>query len=141
MKLVMITYSMRTASFLLPRLSTALHCICVHCALVDSCTAYHFVEEQHSQPHVTSSPTFSPQPGSPRIEAHVHTGSDSLPGYLRTDSSKLGESMDTIELLGISTFSSVDLIELCMLRRTDCLMFILSIVFSSILNLLKKHMI
>ena len=93
----MITYSMRTASFLLPRLSTALHCICVHCALVDSCKVYHFIEEQHSQPHVTSSPTFSPQPGSPRIEAHVHTGSDSLPGYLRTDSSKLDESMDTIE--------------------------------------------
>ncbi len=93
----MITYSMQTASLLLPCFSTALHCICVHCALVDSCKAYHYIEEQHSQPHITPSPTFSPRPGSPRIEAHIHTEGDPLPSYLRTDSSKLDESMDTIE--------------------------------------------
>lgn len=37
-----------------------LDCICVHCAYVDRCKAYHVIEEKHNQPHVSESPDFQP---------------------------------------------------------------------------------
>jgi hypothetical protein len=51
--------------------TTSLHCICINCAYVTNCTIYHFVEEQHEQPHLTKTPTFTPRRGSPRM--HVTT--------------------------------------------------------------------
>mmetsp|Transcript_5615 Transcript_5615/g.18360 ORF Transcript_5615/g.18360 Transcript_5615/m.18360 type:complete len:137 (-) Transcript_5615:134-544(-) len=35
-------------------------CICVHCAYVDRCKAYHVIEEKHAQPHVSATPDFQP---------------------------------------------------------------------------------
>mmetsp|Transcript_31859 Transcript_31859/g.66969 ORF Transcript_31859/g.66969 Transcript_31859/m.66969 type:complete len:198 (+) Transcript_31859:108-701(+) len=46
-------------------------CICIHCAHVTNCSAYNFVEEQHSQPHINKSPTWEPRNGSPTIEVHI----------------------------------------------------------------------
>jgi hypothetical protein len=51
--------------------TTELACICINCAYVTNCTIYHFVEEQHEQPHLTNDPTFTPRRGSPRM--HVTT--------------------------------------------------------------------
>jgi len=46
-------------------------CICVNCALVDKCTAYHVVEEKHSQPHLTDDPDFTPREGSPTVAINI----------------------------------------------------------------------
>lgn len=46
-------------------------CICIHCARVTNCSAYHFVEEQHSQPHINKNPTWEPRDGSPTIQVHI----------------------------------------------------------------------
>ena len=51
--------------------STSLQCICIHCARVTNCNAYHFVEEQHAQPHINKSPTWEPRNGSPTIQVHI----------------------------------------------------------------------
>jgi hypothetical protein len=48
-------------------------CICVDCARVTSCTAYHFVETKHEQPHMTDTPTFTPRDGSPTIHVNVRS--------------------------------------------------------------------
>eukprot|EP00960_Hanusia_phi_P028418 747395-Hanusia_phi.AAC.4 len=56
-------------------------CICVNCKWVERCKAYHFVEEQHKQPHLTLTPDFVPRDGSPTIEAIVRTG-DVSPKHL-----------------------------------------------------------
>jgi hypothetical protein len=48
-------------------------CICVNCALVTSCTAYHFVETKHDQPHMTETPTFTPRDGSPTIHVNIRS--------------------------------------------------------------------
>lgn len=48
-----------------------LSCICINCALVTNCTAYHFVEEKHEQPHLTANPTFTPRQGSPTIHVNI----------------------------------------------------------------------
>lgn len=45
------------------RLTTALHCICIDCARVTNCAAYHFVESKHEQPHINPHPTFEPVNG------------------------------------------------------------------------------
>lgn len=50
---------------------SSLNCICIDCKWVTQCDAYHFVETQHKQPHLTEKPTFSPVDGSPRIEVHI----------------------------------------------------------------------
>jgi len=42
-------------------------CICINCARVTNCKAYHFVEEQHEQPHMNDDPTFEPVNGSPTM--------------------------------------------------------------------------
>lgn len=46
-------------------------CICINCARVTNCLAYHFVEEQHSQPHINKSPNWEPRNGSPTIQVHI----------------------------------------------------------------------
>lgn len=48
-------------------------CICINCARVTDCTAYHFVESKHNQPHMTESPTFEPQDGAPTIHVNIRT--------------------------------------------------------------------
>jgi hypothetical protein len=48
-------------------------CICVDCAHVINCDAYHYVETQHEQPHMNLNPTFTPVDGSPRIYVHVRS--------------------------------------------------------------------
>jgi Hypothetical chloroplast protein Ycf34 len=48
-------------------------CICVDCARVTDCSAYHFVETKHEQPHMTDNPTFTPRDGSPTIHVNVRT--------------------------------------------------------------------
>jgi hypothetical protein len=55
-------------------------CICIDCARVPNCSAYHFVEIKHEQPHMTDDPTFTPQEGSPTIHVNVRT--------VRSDSDK-----------------------------------------------------
>ena len=51
-------------------------CICVDCAFVTNCTAYHFVESKHEQPHMTDHPTFEPHNGSPTVHVNIRTRSD-----------------------------------------------------------------
>ena len=46
-------------------------CICINCARVTNCSAYHFVEEQHSQPHINNNPSWEPRDGSPTIQVHI----------------------------------------------------------------------
>lgn len=74
-----------TAAFLVPkgknvvcsRTRTARPmCICVDCAFVTNCTAYHFVESKHEQPHMTEHPTFEPRNGSPTVHVNIRTRSD-----------------------------------------------------------------
>jgi len=48
-------------------------CICVDCARVKNCAAYHFVEGKHEQPHMTDSPTFEPRDGSPTVHVNIRT--------------------------------------------------------------------
>ena len=50
---------------------TTLGCICINCARVTNCQAYHFVEQQHSQPHINKGPTWEPRDGSPTIQVHI----------------------------------------------------------------------
>ena len=50
---------------------TELHCICVNCAFVDNCTAYHVVEAKHGQPHVAEKPIFTPREGSPTVAVNI----------------------------------------------------------------------
>ena len=52
---------------------TQLHCICINCKWVTSCSAYHFVETKHEQPHMTENPTFEPRNGSPTIHVNIRT--------------------------------------------------------------------
>ncbi|MEB3274387.1 MAG: Ycf34 family protein [Prochlorothrix sp.] len=44
-------------------------CICINCRYVDRCTAYHAVEHQHQQPHLTDSPDF--EPVNPSINVNI----------------------------------------------------------------------
>mmetsp|Transcript_13721 Transcript_13721/g.19614 ORF Transcript_13721/g.19614 Transcript_13721/m.19614 type:complete len:203 (-) Transcript_13721:444-1052(-) len=48
-------------------------CICIDCARVTNCAAYHFVETKHEQPHMTEDPTFEPRDGSPTIHVNIRT--------------------------------------------------------------------
>lgn len=48
-------------------------CICINCKYVTNCAAYHFVEERHSQPHMTDDPTFTPRDGSPTIHVNIRS--------------------------------------------------------------------
>ena len=51
--------------------ATQLNCICVNCAFVDNCTAYHVVEAKHGQPHVAEKPIFTPREGSPTVAVNI----------------------------------------------------------------------
>ena len=74
------------------RQSTSLQmCICIHCARVTNCSAYHFVEEQHSQPHINKNPTWEPRNGSPTIQVHIRPDGD------RTVENELGRMWDEHE--------------------------------------------
>ena len=53
--------------------TTQLSCICINCARVTNCKAYHFVETKHEQPHINENPTFTPAEGSPTIHVNVRT--------------------------------------------------------------------
>lgn len=48
-------------------------CICIDCARVTDCAAYHFVESKHEQPHLNTDPQFMPRDGSPTIHVNVRT--------------------------------------------------------------------
>ena len=50
-----------------------LYCICINCSRVTNCTAYHFVETKHEQPHMTLNPTFTPSDGNPTIHVNIRT--------------------------------------------------------------------
>jgi hypothetical protein len=54
--------------------STLQMCICIHCKHVTNCLAYHFVEEQHRQPHMNNDPTWEPRDGSPTIDVTIRKG-------------------------------------------------------------------
>jgi len=51
-------------------------CICINCERVTNCAAYHFVEEQHSQPYINKVPTWEPRNGSPTIQVHIRPDED-----------------------------------------------------------------
>jgi hypothetical protein len=59
-----------------PSSSQLAMCICIDCARVTNCAAYHFVESKHEQPHMTENPTFEPREGSPTIHVNVRTVRD-----------------------------------------------------------------
>ena len=48
-------------------------CICIDCARVTDCAAYHFVESKHEQPHMNENPQFMPRDGSPTIHVNIRT--------------------------------------------------------------------
>jgi hypothetical protein len=48
-------------------------CICINCSRVINCSAYHFVETKHHQPHIAATTTFTPRDGSPTIHVNVRT--------------------------------------------------------------------
>jgi hypothetical protein len=48
-------------------------CICINCSRVINCSAYHFVETKHNQPHIATTTTFTPRDGSPTIHVNVRT--------------------------------------------------------------------
>jgi hypothetical protein len=52
-------------------------CICIHCKHVTNCAAYHFVEKQHSQPHMNKDPTWQPREGNPTIQLNIRESEDS----------------------------------------------------------------
>ena len=54
-------------------LRTQLRCICIDCARVTNCRAYHFVETKHQQPHINASPSFEPRNGSPTIHVNIRS--------------------------------------------------------------------
>ena len=55
------------------KLHSQLRCICINCAYVTNCKAYHFVESKHAQPHMNPSPEFSPRDGSPTIHVNIRS--------------------------------------------------------------------
>ena len=59
-----------------PKSLSQLQCICIHCKHVTNCSAYHFVEQQHGQPHINKTPTWEPRDGSPTINVHIRPDED-----------------------------------------------------------------
>ncbi|HEY9823946.1 MAG TPA: Ycf34 family protein [Stenomitos sp.] len=51
-------------------------CICINCQYVDSCVAYHAVEGQHQQPHLTDNPSF--EPINPSINVNIRSSVDEI---------------------------------------------------------------
>lgn len=72
-----IRYSFVSSGLPITRRSTSLPmCICINCARVTNCLAYHFVEEQHAQPHINIKPTWEPRNGSPIIQVNIRPNAD-----------------------------------------------------------------
>ena len=46
-------------------------CICINCKWVERCETYHWVEQQHEQPHLTDTPDF--EPDDPQIQVFLRT--------------------------------------------------------------------
>lgn len=65
-------------STIIKRTNTILYCICINCSRVIDCTAYHFVETKHEQPHMTLNPTFTPSDGNPTIHVNIRTKRSSI---------------------------------------------------------------
>ena len=59
-----------------PQSFSQLDCICIHCKHVTNCSAYHFVEQQHGQPHINKTPNWEPRDGSPTINVHIRPDED-----------------------------------------------------------------
>ena len=59
-----------------PNTFSPLQCICIHCKHVTNCSAYHFVEQQHGQPHINKEPDWEPRDGSPTINVHIRPDED-----------------------------------------------------------------
>jgi hypothetical protein len=59
-----------------PKSLSQLQCICIHCKHVTNCSAYHFVEQQHGQPHINKTPSWEPRDGSPTINVHIRPDED-----------------------------------------------------------------
>ena len=87
--------------------TTTLSCICINCARVTNCQAYHFVEQQHSQPHINKDPTWEPRDGSPTIQVHVRPD-DGAQNALRQMWSEHEEQTRQAEELAGSAGSSED---------------------------------
>mmetsp|Transcript_15979 Transcript_15979/g.36567 ORF Transcript_15979/g.36567 Transcript_15979/m.36567 type:complete len:193 (-) Transcript_15979:13-591(-) len=87
--------------------TTTLSCICINCARVTNCQAYHFVEQQHSQPHINKDPSWEPRDGSPTIQVHIRPN-DSSQNALRQMWSEHEEQTRQAEELAGSVGSSVD---------------------------------
>ena len=68
-----------------------LHCICINCKHVTNCSAYHFVEQQHGQPHINKTPTWEPRDGSPTINVHIRPDED------KTTENELGKMWEEHE--------------------------------------------
>ena len=49
-------------------------CICINCVYVDRCHAYHAVETQHQQKHLTETPDF--QPDNPSINVNIRPNNE-----------------------------------------------------------------
>lgn len=98
------TLTARTASV------TSLHmCICINCARVTNCSAYHFVEERHTQPHINKNPTWEPRNGSPTIQVHIRPDATRKPQNEleqlweeQNDQTRLsGEAPDAVNGVGV----------------------------------------
>ena len=57
-------------------------CICINCAYVDRCTAYHIIEEKHKQPHISLNPDFIPRSGSPKVNINIYTTNNKVESEL-----------------------------------------------------------
>lgn len=91
--------------------SLALNCICINCAKVVDCQAYHFVERKHEQPHMNDSPAFRPREGSPSINVHIRT--------LRNEAEqkRMQDEMDNQESLFLCRGSNLDKMQV---EETEC---------------------
>ena len=83
--------------------STSLQCICINCARVTNCKAYHFVEKKHSQPHINNEPEFSPREGSPTIHVNIRTNRENDGEMKRLWSEHIEETRKAEEKAAAST--------------------------------------
>jgi len=79
------TFISQTRTSRRPKSLSQLQCICIHCKHVTNCSAYHFVEQQHGQPHINKTPTWEPRDGSPTINVHIR------PDESKTAENELGK--------------------------------------------------
>eukprot|EP00542_Grammatophora_oceanica_P021837 CAMPEP_0194028186 /NCGR_PEP_ID=MMETSP0009_2-20130614/2219_1 /TAXON_ID=210454 /ORGANISM="Grammatophora oceanica, Strain CCMP 410" /LENGTH=173 /DNA_ID=CAMNT_0038667499 /DNA_START=101 /DNA_END=622 /DNA_ORIENTATION=+ len=70
--------SLQRPSFVVPKM-----CICINCSRVTNCKAYHFVEEQHAQPHMNDNPDFLPREGQPKINVSYESKMENMGDSVR----------------------------------------------------------